>query len=95
VPAGLFILFQAILLLFVVPVLVVVCCAPGHLQGGCGCRREAVLRQEREETGAALEGRERTGAGGDLVAREGAGGRGSAGCSRVGAWAPGEMRARR
>jgi hypothetical protein len=73
----------AVLFLLVVPVLVVVCCTPGHLQGGCGCRREAVLRQEREETGAALEGRGRTGAGRDLVAREGAGGRGSAGCSKV------------
>jgi hypothetical protein len=44
-----------------VPVLVAICCVPGHLQGGCGCRREAVLRQEREGAGAALEGRERTG----------------------------------
>jgi hypothetical protein len=48
-----------------VPALVAVCCAPG--QGGCGCRRGAVLRQEREGAGAALEGRGRTGAGGVLV----------------------------
>jgi hypothetical protein len=31
------------------------------LAGGCGCRREAVLRQEREGAGAALEGTGRMG----------------------------------